>query len=996
MAVKFNKVSGTLGEKEIASPAIRMGIESAPTKLIVKYITDTYTLPLDAAIRETVSNAVDAARAKGLGYEAVEVGFGNPAIIMHKATDTYIHVKDNGVGMDYDTLVNVYTQYGMSDKRDTDEMTGAFGLGAKSPLAYTSEFHVITQTAAGAYHLVCYRTDDEDFLCEVTELTKNVQKITKNRNPVTDRIVAPGDTETKSVKRAMTVKNPFADGETGTYVCFALKNTEDAYSAASILWDLEALMNEYDGVSIVDMESVRAAVPYNHRAGRAIDVEGCAFEVGRYAIEDASGEKITVKVSLNSVQASATMAANALFNLPKNRLSLANIGVKVANWYYPSVSSVWRHRDDFPASTMSPIVIEIPSKGLQFVPSRDSIIDNGNLQEIVSKLRDKLQTTFQDELLMGRIIEWCVERDNDTYLNVISNALGTVTSYDADAHVLEAGDRIKARASVEGVRISASSQIKVPELLGTPRVLAGFMVHRPKSKGYTAANGPLGIDENMASDACSLLFGKHGNASWKTTKTKRAGDKLASDGTGHTFEGLSFDVPGGCAITSLMHELRSSSTKFAIVDASKERLGTVRAAMSRIALSYDEGYRCGTFFAYAIIPASENGEADGAKAAARIREIVSAYVPKDRIVDIDAQTLSGYLAKKPKAEELATKQLEDFRKMFSGADTVSVSPDAGRRSSSFYARRNYYEPFYVRHASANDKSASLAIAEQLIKHPEGYAIFIDADAVKYAKAAFALGLYGEDKKAICVAPNKVTSARADFIRENGFDVAVDSTKSILEEEQSVGKALRYEDGHMHYTGNYNLSAKNHNDNIQKFFAMRQSFVGYSARYMSFNIMNGWDEMSRKPATKEDIRRYNYALDRMCSVVESISYGSLKLDRELFQWASGEETWQERYIASDIILDNDENKADNDCIAGESTVSTAHGGEIYDQVYWTCRIWNQCLSNAGFEWKGQNSSPSKVEALISTGKVLGIDSIVNAFFCGVPYEDLFSELPASNW
>ena len=127
---------------EIA-PAIEMGISNAPTRLIVKYITDMYSYPLEAAIRETISNAIDAATAAGHGLEGVHAEVNGE---YGSYEDGEFCVRDNGAGMSNEKLINVYTQYGVSDKRDDEDATGAFGLGAKSPLAYINEFHIITKT----------------------------------------------------------------------------------------------------------------------------------------------------------------------------------------------------------------------------------------------------------------------------------------------------------------------------------------------------------------------------------------------------------------------------------------------------------------------------------------------------------------------------------------------------------------------------------------------------------------------------------------------------------------------------------------------------------------------------------------------------------------------------------------------------------------------------------------------------------------------------------
>ena len=54
-------------------------------------------------------------------------------------------VDDFGVGLDHNEVVDIISKYGKSTKRLSDTQLGLFGLGWKSPLAYTSSFTFITR-----------------------------------------------------------------------------------------------------------------------------------------------------------------------------------------------------------------------------------------------------------------------------------------------------------------------------------------------------------------------------------------------------------------------------------------------------------------------------------------------------------------------------------------------------------------------------------------------------------------------------------------------------------------------------------------------------------------------------------------------------------------------------------------------------------------------------------------------------------------------------------
>lgn len=93
-----------------------------------------YTDKITAVIRETSCNATDGNRAKGH----------SEPIRVHLPTtfQPYYSVRDTGIGLSHDDIMNLYMTYGASRKRDTNELIGGFGIGSKSPFAYTDAFTV--------------------------------------------------------------------------------------------------------------------------------------------------------------------------------------------------------------------------------------------------------------------------------------------------------------------------------------------------------------------------------------------------------------------------------------------------------------------------------------------------------------------------------------------------------------------------------------------------------------------------------------------------------------------------------------------------------------------------------------------------------------------------------------------------------------------------------------------------------------------------------------
>lgn len=128
-----NKGLGTLSE--VVGEAISMDINPEASGLIVNLLTDLYTDPIGAAIRETMSNAIDSyIDGESKDIEVTVPTFFEPVFV----------VQDHGSGMTRAQVEENYTQYGNSEKSNDFTKIGAYGLGAKSPLAYCDSFTVET------------------------------------------------------------------------------------------------------------------------------------------------------------------------------------------------------------------------------------------------------------------------------------------------------------------------------------------------------------------------------------------------------------------------------------------------------------------------------------------------------------------------------------------------------------------------------------------------------------------------------------------------------------------------------------------------------------------------------------------------------------------------------------------------------------------------------------------------------------------------------------
>jgi len=94
-----------------------------------------YSDKIGAVLREIGANAMDAHIMAGKPDLPFEVK-------LPSQYDKTFHIKDFGPGLNDQEVRELYTTYGWSSKQNSDEVTGAFGLGSKSPFAYTDAFSI--------------------------------------------------------------------------------------------------------------------------------------------------------------------------------------------------------------------------------------------------------------------------------------------------------------------------------------------------------------------------------------------------------------------------------------------------------------------------------------------------------------------------------------------------------------------------------------------------------------------------------------------------------------------------------------------------------------------------------------------------------------------------------------------------------------------------------------------------------------------------------------
>lgn len=135
---------GAVGKATVTNDPILMSMLS----------TGLYANPLKSMVQEVTFNAWDAHRMGKCLDKPIDIYFNDT---------TGLIIRDYGPGIPPgETFTNIYFTYGGSTKRDDADATGGFGLGSKSPFAYTDNFNVTSHHDGKKYMYIMHRVHDEN------------------------------------------------------------------------------------------------------------------------------------------------------------------------------------------------------------------------------------------------------------------------------------------------------------------------------------------------------------------------------------------------------------------------------------------------------------------------------------------------------------------------------------------------------------------------------------------------------------------------------------------------------------------------------------------------------------------------------------------------------------------------------------------------------------------------------------------------------------------
>ena len=111
-----------------------------------------YSDKVRAVLREIGCNAMDAHIMAGEPNKPFRVKIPN-------ALDDQFYIQDWGPGLSHDEVMHLYTTYFASTKQESNDVTGAFGLGSKSPFSYTDSFYVVSTHGGKKRTYTMYKGD---------------------------------------------------------------------------------------------------------------------------------------------------------------------------------------------------------------------------------------------------------------------------------------------------------------------------------------------------------------------------------------------------------------------------------------------------------------------------------------------------------------------------------------------------------------------------------------------------------------------------------------------------------------------------------------------------------------------------------------------------------------------------------------------------------------------------------------------------------------------
>jgi len=160
------------------------GIDESNISIIMEMVSSSfYSNKIGSIIREITSNCFDSHKRANVD---------NPVVIKvdfdYENDIYYIEFKDVGTGLSPDAIKYIYMRWFTSDKRSSNEEIGGFGIGSKSPFAYTDMFYINTVSEGIRYDYIHYKDERNAKGVREFKLDLLLEEPTNQRNGTSIRI----------------------------------------------------------------------------------------------------------------------------------------------------------------------------------------------------------------------------------------------------------------------------------------------------------------------------------------------------------------------------------------------------------------------------------------------------------------------------------------------------------------------------------------------------------------------------------------------------------------------------------------------------------------------------------------------------------------------------------------------------------------------------------------------------------------------------------------
>jgi hypothetical protein len=133
---------------------VKCTIDAEDMRYVASLLRNNYSKPILAVIREITANALDA---------NLEAGETKRVIVkVPSSFSPVFSVRDFGGGLSQEDIFGLYSKYGKSTKRDSNNYIGAFGIGKFAPLSYGNNFTCVSYYGGKKTSYDIYVNDDDD------------------------------------------------------------------------------------------------------------------------------------------------------------------------------------------------------------------------------------------------------------------------------------------------------------------------------------------------------------------------------------------------------------------------------------------------------------------------------------------------------------------------------------------------------------------------------------------------------------------------------------------------------------------------------------------------------------------------------------------------------------------------------------------------------------------------------------------------------------------